>query len=470
MLALRVTFLRATFEGGRHDDPGRAEWPPSVMRLFSALVAAAEPGRDDDLLRQMEAADPPEIARSEALTDRRVAFVPLNARSETRHGVLVGRTNGERSWARALPRTASVWYRWPSLEFTTVQRERLATVCRSIAYVGRSTSPAVVDLTDGSPPAHLTVARPRAAGAPALVEPEPVRCPYPGALWALRDAYEAKMTRGETADPWAIGRTVDYGTHERPGAASPVADGPYRTMAVFTLDGPSLSGRHTARITSAVRRAVMSRATRHLPALHGHHDGTVRQCAFLALPFVGSEHADGRVLAVAVALPDLDRDDLRVVAAAIDTTTAPLDVVAGPMGLLRLRRVAPLDAERTATWGLRPGRWARPSRQWSTALPLVLDRHLHRNADVAEEVRRAVRHAGYPDAEHVAVSFQPLLAGALALRPHDTLRRRGDRDLRPYRHATLTFPQPVRGPVVIGSMRHYGLGLCAPVRDGVGRD
>ncbi|MGH8924514.1 MAG: type I-G CRISPR-associated protein Csb2, partial [Acidimicrobiia bacterium] len=77
------------------------------------------------------------------------------------------------------------------------------------------------------------------------------------------------------------------------------------------------------------------------------------------------------------------------------------------------------------------------------------------------EVRKAVRHAGLPEPSDVQTSPQPFAQGAVRLLPSDTLRRPGDK-FRPFTHAVIRFDERVRGPVVIGSMRHYGLGLCVP--------
>jgi len=106
MLTLRCTLLRDTFEGALPDNPRLGEWPPSWMRLFSGLVSVAEEESDDALLHTLERSDPPEIYASDALLPAyRSAFVPTNDVGPTRHATLVARTNSEREWARAVPRS-----------------------------------------------------------------------------------------------------------------------------------------------------------------------------------------------------------------------------------------------------------------------------------------------------------------------------------------------------------------------------
>jgi CRISPR-associated protein Csb2 len=467
MLTLRCTLLRDTFEGSLPDDPRRAEWPPSWMRLYSALVAVANPGPDDGLLRTLETAGDPHIKAAEALmAPTRMAYVPTNHvfrnPEDAGHGTLVGRTSGEREWARAVPSSPDVWYRWPRLDLSPQERERLGEVCRRVPYLGRSTSPVIAELTDDEPMTGTWLI-PDPVGRRGWTHVATLRSPFPGALDALREAYEQRM-RGGSGDPWAIGIGVDYWTEGATGDEQSISDGPYGTLVLFALESAPLDGRHAARVATAIRRALLARAPRPIPALHGHHDGDVVQAAVLPLPFVDHPHADGHLLGVALAIPELDRGDLAAFAAALPPPGETVEVTAGPLGVLRLRRLSPLDAARSG-WGLRPQRWTRPSKAWVTALPMVFDRFFKRDMDIEAEVVRAVRNSRLPEPARVFVSRTPLLRGALDLAPSDTIRREGDTAIRPYRHVALRFDERVRGPVVIGSMRHYGLGLCVPVEE-----
>ena len=467
MLTLRCTLLGATFEGGSPDNPRIAEWPPSWMRLFSALVSIADEGWDDELLRTLERSDPPEIHATEALRPVwRSAYVPTNRTEPTTHSTLVARTNSERGWARAIPRSRDVWYRFPQLELASEDRDRLSELCHRIPYLGRSTSPVLVELVEDDPPtADRLVPATAVADERAFAYAATVRCPFPGSLDALRAAHHAKYLEGGAGDPWEIGVGVDYGAERPVEIPEEVIAGPYPTMVVLSLEGRRLDGRHAARVTYAFRHALLARAERQIPTLHGHHDGDVLQCAVLALPFVDAERADGHLLGVALAIPDLAADDLAVVDGALPRSEEEMEVTAGPLGVLRFLRITALDASRSA-WGLQPRRWIGPARSWMTVLPMVFDRFLKRDRDIEAEVRRAVVNSRLPEPEAMWVSRRPLLRGAPDLAPTDTLRRQTDTAVKPYRHVALRFPQPVSGPVVVGSMRHYGLGLCAPITEG----
>ncbi|MFW6034322.1 MAG: type I-U CRISPR-associated protein Csb2 [bacterium] len=472
MIAIRCTLLRDVFEGGRHDDPRRPEWPPSWMRLFSALVSVAEADtEDDEVLRALEASPPPAILASQHRPQHRRAFVPTNMLLDKgTHTVLAARTNSERGWARAVPRSREIWYRWPSLDLPLGGRDALAKLCRRVPYLGRSTSPAIVELRD-DPPDEGDWLLPDESGGQSLRLSQPVRSPFPGSLTALRDAYEEKHVRRGAGAVWQIGVGVDYGRPEPEDEGEAVTSGPYRRMIVFRYAGHvvgddrrerrRIDGRHTARLSHAMRRALMSRAEEHIPSLHGHHDGTAVQCALVGLPHVGHEHASGHLVGMALCVPDLPPDELWVLANALPAVGDELPVVAGPLGELAFERLGPLDGTVSA-WALRPDRWQEPAKRWATVLPLVLDRFLKRSSSVEDEVRRAVRNSRLPDPVEVQVSHRGRIHGALALRPADTLRRPEDRAVKPYRHAEIEFAEPVRGPVVVGSMRHYGLGLCVP--------
>lgn len=471
MLAIQCTLLRDTFEGAQARNPSAAEWPPSWMRLFSALVSVAEPGVDDDLLVMLEAADPPVIQVSRTFgSTRRTAYVPTNVvppKKKVSHTSLVARTNSERVWARVIPQHPDIFYSWPSLSIGSEHRERLEALCRRIPYLGRSTSPAIIAVVDGASENggfSRLIPRSRVSKGAAFVYATTVRCPFPGSLAALREAHEAKSVRGEAGDPWDIGIGVDYGT-ERTRTEEKISPGPYSTMVVFSMESVYLDGRHTARVTAAVRRALLSRATEHIPALHGHHSGDVVQVAVIGLPFVGHARADGHLVGVAVAVPSLSREELAVVDGALPRIGETMDVTAGPLGVLRLRRVTPLEAELRANT-LQLDRWIGPAHTWVTVLPMVFDRFLKRGMDVQEEVRRGVISSGLPEPDVLKVERHPLLSGALDLAPHDTLRRRDQKGFKPYRHVVLRFPDAVQGPVIIGSMRHYGLGLCLPLSEG----
>ncbi|MYH50848.1 MAG: type I-U CRISPR-associated protein Cas5/Cas6 [Gammaproteobacteria bacterium] len=121
--------------------------------------------------------------------------------------------------------------------------------------------------------------------------------------------------------------------------------------------------------------------------------------------------------------------------------------------------VAPRSSE--DAWGADPRRWCRPSKVWVTAIPAIHERR--RPLDL-EEIARWCRHAGLPAPVKFRSSRTPFRPGSLDLAPVE-VNRPGQPGL-PYSHVELHFDEPVSGPVVIGSGRQRGFGLCEPIAEG----
>lgn len=201
--------------------------------------------------------------------------------------------------------------------------------------------------------------------------------------------------------------------------------------------------------------------------------------AFVACPDVGHPHADGGVMGCAIVLPHgLSASDrrtlMRVIADWERQRGAGSIVELGGAGFppVRLERVA--LSERQA---LQPRRWSRASTRFITATPIALDRHpgnlrsnlagtAHRAAEEAQcSVADACERIGLPRPVEVEVSLAPLLAGAQPVREFRAWPAKPDRHPRARVHARIDFGREVRGPVLLGAGRFFGLGLCLPVSD-----
>ena len=219
------------------------------------------------------------------------------------------------------------------------------------------------------------------------------------------------------------------------------------------------------------------------PSLSGHNvDGAQAEhphVAFVALPFVGHEHADASILGCAIVAPrDLsarDRESLmRLIATwerdrAIDDE-GTIELGGGTLSPVRLRR-----SEFPAKVTLRSRTWSRPARHFVTATPIALDRNpgnLRSNQDrtahkASIEAQRSIADAcemiGLPRPISVEVSFSPLLPGAQHIRTFLPWPNRPGRAQRVRVHADIQFSEPVRGPLLLGAGRFFGLGLCLPV-------
>jgi CRISPR-associated protein Csb2 len=109
-----------------------------------------------------------------------------------------------------------------------------------------------------------------------------------------------------------------------------------------------------------------------------------------------------------------------------------------------------------------PRRWSGPAHEWVSATPVVHERWTRGQPGIGE-VTRWCEHAAFPAPVEVELSRRPLLRGALDLSPSLVFRQ--GREHYPYSHLRVRFGEPVKGPLVLGRGRHYGLGLMSPVRE-----
>lgn len=245
-----------------------------------------------------------------------------------------------------------------------------------------------------------------------------------------------------------------------------------------------LSSRGTD-LARALRVALIEQhGSQTLPAsLSGHRqDGSATDqphVAFVALPFVGHEHADASVQGCALVLPrgleTSERDDLlRLVAKwerdrAIDAD-GTMELAAGNLPTVRIKRI-----ELAAKVTLRPTTWCRPARRFVTATPVALDRNpgnlrsnqngTARKASIEAQqyVADACARIGLPRPVSVEVSLAPLLKGSQPMHAFRPWPGQPGRTERVRVHADIRFAESVRGPVLLGAGRFFGLGLCIPI-------
>jgi CRISPR-associated protein Csb2 len=262
---------------------------------------------------------------------------------------------------------------------------------------------------------------------------------------------------------------------------------------ILALEGPERSGLPilaTAAVAAAVRGALQKHATDPVPEVISGHGRAGEpserpHLAIVPLPSVGHHHADGRILGVALILPrESDPAERRAVYRAIDAwegasrsnedldDAPPLRLLLGAGGDWRLRRVD--EVSRLAT--LRSETWcAYGSRVWMSATPVALDRNpgdlttrdpakaAAAFAEAQAVVAAACERIALPSPDGVWVTRSALLAGSEKAQRFPRYPTRQEKTQRVLVHATLRFPQPVVGPVLLGAGRYRGLGLFRPV-------
>jgi len=467
-LAIDIELISGRYDAAGAGDRDAEEWPPHPARLFCALVASARSDGDRDALRWLEDQPAPVVQASPtARHDVRTSYVVTN-KVEGAGGSQFhpGRTSARKVRHSAAPGNLRVRVVWPDVSAEASTVAVLDALARRVPYLGRSTGVAALsvgvgsDSGPGSLPEGLEQFDP-APGAPGGVG---LRIPYPGYLDLLIDQYD------NARPSWEVSREVNYTRASRetqPKSVVATAASVYTDVIILRFAGLRPDGRLTAMFTEALRRAVMSATANPLPdALHGHGADGRPHVAFLALPNADNPQADGHLLGMAVAIPDLPEAERRAIVRGVlvgmrsngadpgsDTRTLRLNVpkigevdLTYEPGLIR-------------PWGIRPERWRQGSDHWVSVTPVILDRYPH-NGDVEQEIARSCVQVGLPRPRDIVVSTAPLVAGGIRMRPGDLPEQaRG----KLFRHVELRFDRKVAGPILLGAGRYLGVGLLAPL-------
>ena len=470
----------------------RAEWPPHPDRVFMALAAAwfetDMDGDEGEALRWLEALPPPGIAASDATKrSRGHSYVPVNDARVSKTipdtqallkqigyskklaklkaaGLWVlpeHRSRRPRGFPVALPHDPTVHLVWKDSMPTTHLRA-LERLTAKVTHIGHSASlvqawiAARDDITlTWEPTGGLAVHR--------------LRVPWRGRLDGLARAYPRRPQPG---------RWQGYGSAKKPTSRSVSRSVFSPGLLVFPLRGKRFPLQSTLKMTRALRGLLMKECPDKPPPewFSGHGaDGspTVKpHLAMVPLPFVDAEHADGRIMGLAVILPvGIDESDagrcLEPVLFAPDT------------GLPREHRLfagrwlecgLEYDTRDRPPWNLDARAWTggeRGSRVWASVTPVVLNRHF-KGPDMwtraAESLKDACAHIGLPGPREVRMHPVSLVAGVPHARDFPRLVRKRDRGRRSHNHVVLEFDEPVRGPVLLGAGRFRGYGLFRPMK------
>ena len=245
-------------------------------------------------------------------------------------------------------------------------------------------------------------------------------------------------------------------------------------IVVLGIKGKRVSLSASLKLTAALRGLLMRECLEQpLPEWFSGHrrDGKPSAQPHLALaplPFVGAQHADGRVMGLALVLPDaLDAQEagrcLQPILWDFET------------GLPREHRLfngewfecaVELETREPPPKNLDPSTWTAPSRAWASVTPVVLNRHFDGKARwerAAESVKDACEHIGLPRPSEVLLHPVSMVEGAPHASEFPQLTRKRDGGRQSHSHVVVNFDEPVRGPVLIGAGRFRGYGLCRPM-------
>lgn len=514
---ISIEFLGSAYHArGDGDQP---EWPPSPLRVFQALVAAAAPsggrGLSDEAtgaLQWLERLDPPTIvAPPVAIGAGYRLSVPNNAMdivarawsrgSDSRFGDANPATHRTMKSVRPwyIP-DRRVHYCWHFAQDGAVPTEILVRLARGIVAVGWGIDLVAADavVTEDANEHDVTGIRwtPRSVGGTAAL-----RVPIDGTLAAICRRHErflGRLSGGVFAAPPPLTtfRTVTY--------CPPNAHTPPRTV-VFTLLDPagdgfrsfdamrsalSLAGmvRHATK-TAALRSRWPERRVHELVLGHAESMGTQHapvtsgRFAYVPLPSIeprSDGEVAGRIRRVMVTFAGGEANgEIAWLRAAL--AGQPLIAAGGTAATALLGRA--LERDTVAV------RYLRTSAVWTSVSPLVLPgyddpghyrRRLARRVSPAEQrafaqklgsrtdalIRKAIMQAGFSrelatcaDIEWHGTSFFAGAGRADKYGVPDHLKRFTRLHVRIHWRDQTGKPLPVPGPCVIGGGRFYGLGL-----------
>lgn len=389
------------------------------------------------------------------------------------------RNRQERTFPAIIPERSSFAFLWPEAE-PAEHLEALRQLCDRVTRLGHSSSLVRCVTVERSIEPTLV---PHSAGEYVL------RVVGPGQLDRLEELYK----RHHAIDPRVLPALPEW--YGKPGR-----NDPQQPRSVFTdewivlerIDGKRPLASRGIDLATALRRALIEiHGQESLPAILSGHDANGERAsqphlAFVPLPWVGHEHADGSVQGLALILPrsitlDERKALMRLLAKWESERGDRDDGYAIELGTrsnlgrplqIRLRRA---DVPNKAT--LKATRWCKAARRFITATPIALDRHpgnLRSNVDrtahkaageATSSIKDACTRIGLPQPSDVSISLAPLLPGAQDVRQFAPWPPQPGRARRALVHAEIVFPEAVCGPVLIGAGRYFGLGLCLPVAD-----
>lgn len=442
---------------------------PAAQRRAQAAV--------EEATREALAIDPrPSDSALGTTTALMVApFVGVGEKKDGKWKRQQGRTRQVRTFPVVLPETPTFAFLWPNAD-PARHRDALTRLCARVTRLGHSSSLVRCTMVERD---LLPTLVPSDDGDVVL------RVVGPGQLDRLDRAFEHHQGVQSRVLP---ARPQRYGPAFKSTTGSKQATSAFssKDWIIFERVGGSrpVASRATD-LARALRGALIEvHGNQDLPStLSGHtENGPTQQphVAFVPLPFVGHEHADGALMGCGLVLPrELPKNDretlLRLVAKwekERANERGNLTLAGGTLPPFHVRRV-----EVSAKAALDPARWSRSSARFITVTPIALDKNpgnLRSNQDgtarkaaleAQQSISDACQHVVGVRPVSVEVSLAPLLPGAQHVRDFLPWPGRAGRTPRVRVHADIQFAEPVRGPLLLGAGRYFGLGLCLPVED-----
>jgi len=522
MFGLGIRYLNgwamAAADGARKEV---AEWPPHPDRVFMALAATwFETGKnkeEGEILQWLEQLEPPELVVPDA-TYRTIqtSYVPINddsapIKTKNNKQVLfpplttcpIGRARQPRSFPVAIPFVTQIgdipeiYLIWKT-QLQESQCQLLSEICSKVAYIGHSSSFVQMWVTYTPPEPNLvplngiTKYRLRVFG-PGRLKYLEDKCgrekhiDHVDKLYQLelsasgreknrlkkqREEYLRGISEKLRPEP---GLWQGYGKPIEP-PAEPLRGSVFDPrLIVLKLSGKQLGLHSTLKIVDALRGSLLSASPQPIPEwVSGHTpDGKKSEnphLAMLPLPFVGREHADGRLMGLGLAIPR------EINASKVEKALTPW--LWDEHGLPRKIHlfngqcfdcIGEIETRENPPLNLQMETWSKPSMCWATVTPLIFDKHFDGKDKwdrAAETIKNSCEKIGLPRPVEVMLSPVSMFEGVPRSNEFPWLTRKSDGGRMHHSHAVIVFSEKIQGPVIIGAGRYRGYGLFRPVRQG----
>lgn len=485
----------------------------TYLSMESARDGLSAARRSDDEKAAKRAQSALAKATAKAATDAARAGAPTGQETDS---VLAGvlsvlpenRGKQGRTYPTVIPAASAVWFAWPDADPSPDDRRALDGLLGRVARIGHSSTLVACRCEDREPPIPVSWL----PGGAANETTTRLRVPRSGLIDRLERSFGTH--HGEEPRTLPAGM-INYHPPRKARAQSrvPLLGGDWYVLGIRGKDLPYAT--QALSVTRAARNALLVHGDQPSPEiLSGHqhvtgHDGPTPplqrpHLAVVPLLNAGNRHSDGTIFAIALILPrdraEADGPTVERALRAWAATGFELLLPASASDRSNRFKLEDIGVDRDGdetepTWlnAALAGRrktttreyWCRPASRWLTVTPIALDRFPgnlrspkpatrdRAEAEAAAAVARACVFAGLADEPRevkVSIRLDAPLVGVPASptgRPTPGLRQfpgyqTGNGVPRACVHAEITFPQPVRGPVLLGAGRYLGYGLCLP--------
>lgn len=477
-LTINVEYLLGKVYSSEYNDPSKVEWPPHPSRLFSAMVAAYhECSLGDDARKALiwlESLNPPSIYVNPPISDNTGSietFVPVNDSIERgkkkkdgfklfpkiSEEIQIRRLKQDRIFPFFSPESNLVQFIWDNAIGAEEHFSVLKTIASNVTYLGNSMSMVLVTIGDTS---YTPTIEPNSNGNLHL------RTTGKGRLEHLEEVYSRRL-KNSIHQP-VIGNVTTYGII---GNSHFDDNGQFHVPVIFRRkSGDDIPLEYALILSSYVRRTILSKYPEPIPSeISGHYPNGEKfkkqHLHIIPLADNGWEFSDGHLLGFALLLPK--SVDQRIATTLEDAMIDVTEINMGRVGKWFIEALS-LTRSQNIAKSLQFDRYTKKSEVWATVTPMVFGKHPKKSKfgsgkDGGKIFSEVLEMSNLPHVKEVRVSKNSFIRGVPSASGFKLTEKFDNRYVA---HVMVRFPEPVIGPVVLGSGRFVGMGLFRPLSRG----